>query len=744
MRRSKSFAFAAILVLLALIAPPATVGQSRSNPRTSDTLLSSVGQQLTQPLAPLKSPGKSGLTLSEGHGWLPIDAAVLAHAKADAAAAAGRKNNFSISASPASRSVARGGVTSYTVSTAVTSGKAQTVRLSLAGLPAGATGSFNPSSVTAGGSSTLTITTGGTTPTGTFTLTVTGAGTTTTHSTTVSLIVTAPPPPNDFSISASPSSQTVVQGSGTSYSVVTAVTSGSAQTVNLAVTGLPASASGSFNPSSVTAGGSSTLSVTTGTATPAGTFTLTITGTGTSATNSATVGLTVTAPQSGGPTVGLSWNGQSQGGIAPPDPTGAIGPSSYIELINLRYGIYDRATQSAPGVPLLLDQGDLGQLTGFPVTELSDPQILWDSSSQRYYYLVLDVYRDTFAFGYSTGPSPTSSADFCRYIVDFGYGQSFSLPDYPKLGVTRDFVLVGSNVFNLFGQYSGSDVDWFIKPAAAQCPGALGAGGVFRGLRNTDGAFTSTPVPAVNADPTSTGWVVGSVDVGAGSGSMLTVFSVTRNASGGAVISAPTAIPVSPYSVPPAAPQPGTTATIDTLDTRLKHAVAGVDPALGTMAIWTTHTVFGGAGAEERWYEIGVGGPAAPALAQAGKASSASLYVFNGGISPDRANDGQTGAFGNNMVLGFNTSSPTDYPAVQMVSKQGASPQSGFALVRQSLGLNVDFSCTPTCRWGDYSGATPDPLASAGGQVWLSGEWNLAATDGSATVWQTWNWSAKP
>jgi hypothetical protein len=79
-----------------------------------------------------------------------------------------------------------------------------------------------------------------------------------------------------------------------------------------------------------------------------------------------------------------------------------------------------------------------------------------------------------------------------------------------------------------------------------------------------------------------------------------------------------------------------------------------------------------------------------------------------------------------------------------MVSKQGASPQSGFALVRQSLGLNVDFSCTPTCRWGDYSGATPDPLASAGGQVWLSGEWNLAATDGSATVWQTWNWSAKP
>jgi len=79
-----------------------------------------------------------------------------------------------------------------------------------------------------------------------------------------------------------------------------------------------------------------------------------------------------------------------------------------------------------------------------------------------------------------------------------------------------------------------------------------------------------------------------------------------------------------------------------------------------------------------------------------------------------------------------------------MVSKQGSTAQSGFVVVQQSLGANVDFSCGPTCRWGDYSGATPDPLASAGGQVWLSGEWNLPATDGNATVWQTWNWAAKP
>ncbi|HEY8817708.1 MAG TPA: hypothetical protein VIM25_02670, partial [Candidatus Limnocylindrales bacterium] len=493
---------------------------------------------------------------------------------------------------------------------------------------------------------------------------------------------------------------------------------------------------------SVTSGGSSTLTVGAGLATATGTYTLTITGTSTSAAHGTTVSLVVAAAQVGDPTVGLSWNGQSQGGLAPPDPTGAIGPSSYIQLINLRYGIYDRQNLASPGVPTVLDQGDLGQLTGFPVNELSDPQILWDPSSQRFYYLVLDVYRDTFAFGYSTRPDPASNADFCKYIVDYGYGNSFSLPDYPKLGVTRDFVLIGANVFNLFGQYAGSDIDWFVKPSATACPGSLGAGGRFMGVKNTDGAYTSTPVPAVNADPTSTGWVVGSVDVGAGSGSMLTVFSVTKNGSGNAVLSAPSAVAVAPYSVPPPAPQPGTAATIDTLDTRLKHAVAGLDPTLGGPAIWTSHTVFGGAGAEERWYEIGVGGT--PALVQSGKATSASLDVFNGGISPDRANDGLNGAYGGDMVLGFNTSSTSQYPAVQMVSKRGANAQSGFVLVQQSLGANVDFTCGPTCRWGDYSGAMPDPLASAGGQVWLSGEWNLPPTDGNATVWQTWDWSARP
>ena len=102
-------------------------------------------------------------------------------------------NDFSIAANPASLSVAQGASGTSTISTAVTSGSAQSVGFSASGQPAGATVTFNPGSVTAGNSSTMTVTAGAGTPTGSYTITVTGTGTGATHSIGVTLTVTAAP-----------------------------------------------------------------------------------------------------------------------------------------------------------------------------------------------------------------------------------------------------------------------------------------------------------------------------------------------------------------------------------------------------------------------------------------------------------------------------------------------------------------------------------------------------------------------
>jgi hypothetical protein len=100
----------------------------------------------------------------------------------------------------------------------------------------------------------------------------------------------------DFSISASPGSQTVVAGGSTSYAVNVSALGGFTGTVSFSASGLPSGAGASFNPASVSGSGSSTMAVTTSSSTPGGTYTITITGTSGSLSHSTTVTLGVNAP----------------------------------------------------------------------------------------------------------------------------------------------------------------------------------------------------------------------------------------------------------------------------------------------------------------------------------------------------------------------------------------------------------------------------------------------------------------
>lgn len=88
--------------------------------------------------------------------------------------------DFSVSLSPASATVAAGGTTTITVSTAAINGSSQSISLSASGLPSGVTGSFSPATVTPGGSSTLTLT-APSIASGSSTYTVTGTSSTTSH-----------------------------------------------------------------------------------------------------------------------------------------------------------------------------------------------------------------------------------------------------------------------------------------------------------------------------------------------------------------------------------------------------------------------------------------------------------------------------------------------------------------------------------------------------------------------------------
>jgi len=99
--------------------------------------------------------------------------------------------DFSLSASPLSKTVTAGSRTTYTVSITRLSGFAESVDLSVSGLPDGAEGTFKPDTTT-GTSSKLSITTSSTTEDHTYLLTITGTSGSLIRTTTVTLIVKPP------------------------------------------------------------------------------------------------------------------------------------------------------------------------------------------------------------------------------------------------------------------------------------------------------------------------------------------------------------------------------------------------------------------------------------------------------------------------------------------------------------------------------------------------------------------------
>jgi len=205
-------------------------------------------------------------------------------------------SSFSMTASPTSVTVTQGSSGASTISTAISGSFDSAIALSASGLPTGATASFNPTSIAAPGtgSSTLTITAGSATPTGSYTITVTGTGGGVTQTASVSLTVNSGSTPS-FTISASPASVTIAQGSSGTSKVSTTVAGGFDSAIALSASGLPTGVTASFSPSSIAApgSGSSTLTLTASSSAATGTYTVTITGTGGGLTHTTTVSLTV-------------------------------------------------------------------------------------------------------------------------------------------------------------------------------------------------------------------------------------------------------------------------------------------------------------------------------------------------------------------------------------------------------------------------------------------------------------------
>ena len=301
-----------------------------------------------------------------------------------------------------------------------------------------------------------------------------------------------PPPTNDFSITASPSSGTVTAGGSATSTISTAVTSGVAQTVALSASGLPAGAATNFNPASVTAGASSALTVTTSTTTPAGTYPITVTGTGTSVTHTTTFGLTIN-PVGGGPirvSTDPYTNSTSQHATEVEPDTFAYGntivTSSQVGRFN-DGGSSDIGWNTSTDGGTTWQHGFLPGITTFQgggsFARVSDPSVAYDARHST--WLVSGLVIDTAANG--VGVTISRSADGITWqnpVVAIGNdGQGYdkewvvcdstsTSPHYGNCYIEVDITSSGNTV--IMSTSTDGGATWSTPASPADTPSGLG------------------------------------------------------------------------------------------------------------------------------------------------------------------------------------------------------------------------------------------------------------------------------
>ncbi len=441
----------------------------------------------------------------------------------------------------------------------------------------------------------------------------------------------------------------------------------------------------------------------------------------------------------------------------PPDATGAIGPSHYVEAVNEKVAVYGRAALAPLGTMELVDfVNPAAPASGH---DAFHPQIQWDEQGGRWVYAADYVVGDRWtgdhylAVGWSATADPTDLAGgWCRYLVPTeggALGATKQLDDTPKLGHSDPLLVVGTNVYTKNGsspaEFRTARVWTIGKPAAGvtDCPlpGELAVaffGSIADPLKTSDDDIAFAPLPANTTESTADAYLV-AADRPAPNASQVMVWKAAGPAA------TPTLTPlgnvaVASYSTPAAVPQPGTANVLDAGDARFTQAVLETDPSAGGPAFWTQHTVAGVSGRTQvRWYEIL---PALPGLREQGAISDAAHSVFNGAVSP--------AANGTNAAITYTVGSATLAPQIRArtgIYGNASSTIEGEVVLGSSAGSAADASCTdtaladpPRCRWGAYAGLGPDPVNPS--VVWGTSQLLLAPDEAHAR-WTTRNFSIR-
>ncbi|MEW6758928.1 MAG: carboxypeptidase regulatory-like domain-containing protein, partial [Acidobacteriota bacterium] len=427
-------------------------------------------------------------------------------------------------------------------------------------------------------------------------------------------------------------------------------------------------------------------------------------------------------------------------GVAPPDTQGDIGPSHYVQWVNLHLAAWSINRSTTPfGATLVL-----GPITGTTIWSSlggpcaanndGDPIVLWDRFRNRW---VISQFNLPDPYYQAIAVSQTADPTGSWYLYCFQYDAT-NMNDYPKFGIWPDGYYMTVNQFANMSSWAGAglcvfEADKMINgdPTARMLKVDLGAinsnyGSIlpahFEGMANPpaaspcyflevdDGAWIpGYPNDALRLWEGHVNWVAGTFTVGvAGEPNQI----LDTAAFDPLCVGNRNCIP-----------QPGTTQRLDSLGDRLMYRLQYRN--FGSYeAMVVNHSVDVGSGRSGvRWYELRKSGTGPWSIFQQGTyAPTDGLSRWMGSAAQDHMG---------NLAVGYSVSDASSmYPSIYYAGRLASDPAGDLTQGEALMYLGAA-SQTGVNRWGDYSTMSIDPDDDC--TFWYTTEYSTGS----------WNWATR-
>lgn len=402
----------------------------------------------------------------------------------------------------------------------------------------------------------------------------------------------------------------------------------------------------------------------------------------------------------------VNFDGVSAQGYAPPDPSGDVGPNHYVQMVNVRYQVWNKSGVSLLG-PLNINTIWSGLPGPWSGSNDGDPIVLYDETADRWLVTQFALPNYPSAPFYqmiavSTTGDPTGS--YYLYAYEFA-----SMPDYPKFGVWGDGYYMSANRFaSGSGQYQGTLAAAFDRTKMlAGLPATMI---LFNNGTSTGSLLPSDCDGTLPPDGTPNYFI--EAYGGSGGTNHLEVFQFHADwvTPGNSTFTGPTLISVTSYSQPGRAPQLGTTTTLDMLSDRMMNRLQYRNFGDHESMVACLSVNAGSGRAGMRWWELRDTGSGWNLYQEGTYAPADDVYRWMGSIAMD----------GNgNIALGYSASSSLIHPQIRYTGRLDGDPL-GVMTVTEGTIIAGNGSQTGLTRWGDYTQMGVDPTDNS---FWYTGEY---------------------